>query len=493
MWTVLDTLVVIFYLGIMVFLGLYFRGKVKRMSDYLVSGRDQRWWVASLSMFSAGISVWALTGAIGMAYSTGVPLMWYYLGTAAGTCGTLIVAEKIRATRGLTMFTFFEERVGGKFRGVVAVMQTIAFTVSAGMRFYATAIFPLVFLGWSPTLTILLLFVACVVYVIPAGMRGVIWGDAVQTLFLVAGVSAVVLIGLSNVGGLGGIAAKVNPSYFGLVTPSFNSLAALSLFCAPFFAMLLDVGFTANRALCVKKPSDAKKAVYGHIILTVVFAFVLVLAGLIIRAAMPGYSPAENSFAQYAFSVLPAGLLGLVLVAAFAATMQTITAQANNITGWITTDIYQRYINPEVPDKKLVKMSKVVAFMMLLAFLGCSSSPELLGGIFNVVTVWVMPFGSPMAITGVALLLTKKITTRVTWAAILAPIGLFLLQKGLNIGAGYVGFTIPAATIMILIIGMLLDKPRGAEKERVDKFFDTLEKNMKEDEKGVSAEKGVSV
>ena len=66
---------------------------------------------------------------------------------------------------------------------------------------------------------------------------------------------------------------------------------------------------------------------------------------------------------------IPPGLRGLLLIVLLAAAMSTFNAQVNGVTGFITRDIYQKYLHPRASTRELIYVSWIaVCLLVALSF-----------------------------------------------------------------------------------------------------------------------------
>ena len=65
-------------------------------------------------------------------------------------------------------------------------------------------------------------------------------------------------------------------------------------------------------------------------------------------------------------SLLPAGLLGLILASLISAFMSTISTHLNWGSSYVVNDFYKRFMNPEASEKKLVGIGRISTFVMML-------------------------------------------------------------------------------------------------------------------------------
>ena len=69
---VIDYVVLVCYLLLMAGIGAYFMRFMQVGADFLKGGNRVEWWVAGMSSFMSGFSVWTFTGGAGFAYREGV-------------------------------------------------------------------------------------------------------------------------------------------------------------------------------------------------------------------------------------------------------------------------------------------------------------------------------------------------------------------------------------------------------------------------------------
>ena len=69
---ILIILAFVIYLGLMMFIGLYYYRKTNNMDDYIIGNRKLGAWVTSLSAEASDMSGWMLMGLPGAAYLAGL-------------------------------------------------------------------------------------------------------------------------------------------------------------------------------------------------------------------------------------------------------------------------------------------------------------------------------------------------------------------------------------------------------------------------------------
>ena len=110
-------------------------------------------------------------------------------------------------------------------------------------------------------------------------------------------------------------------------------------------------------------------------------------AALAERATGDTYNDTNYIFLTFVTRHLPAGLVGLIIAAVFAAAMSTISAELNSLATATVIDHYSRYVSPDAPDAKVTSVSRVAtAFWGLYATVFATFADQL-GSLIEAVNV----------------------------------------------------------------------------------------------------------
>ena len=139
-------------------------------------------------------------------------------------------------------------------------------------------------------------------------------------------------------------------------------------------------GYIAQRMLASKNENHAIAATFFFNIMHYAlrpWPWILVaLASLVIfpdldsiKSAFPniGDDKIGNDLAYSAMlTLLPSGLLGLVLASLISAYMSTISTQLNWGSSYIVYDYYKQQINPDASEKKLVAVGRISTILLMV-------------------------------------------------------------------------------------------------------------------------------
>jgi Na+/proline symporter len=245
------------------------------------------------------------------------------------------------------------------------------------VRVFATAIpVALILSGTLPQrflmpAAILLLGILTIVYTYKGGMKAVVWTELLQaSVYILGGISAIVLLGRSVPGGWGTIIdtasatnkLRVIDTYMGLDRPHTvfaGLLGGAFLSMASHGADQLIV----QRLLASRSLKDAQRALIGSGF--VVFAqftlFLMVGIGLFAFYAGRTFPASDAIFPTFIIEQMPPGLVGLILAAILAATMSTHSGAINSLAAATTHDIYIPLFGKKPDDAATLRFGKLSA------------------------------------------------------------------------------------------------------------------------------------
>ena len=186
----LDWAVVFAYIGWLISDGVK-RTKLDRTTEsYFLANRSMPWWAVGLSVMATQLSAITLVGTTGQGYNDGLRFVQFYYGLPLAMvilCVTLV--PFFYRAKVYTAYEYLERRFDLKTRACTSFLFLLSRGMSCGAIAAAPAVVLSVILGWSVTMTALLILVPAVVYTMLGGVQAVTWTD-VKTM----GLTVVVLI-----------------------------------------------------------------------------------------------------------------------------------------------------------------------------------------------------------------------------------------------------------------------------------------------------------
>jgi len=346
--TTVDYVVIAAYMALMLGIGFYSARFNRGASDYFKGGNRIPWLVAGLSSFMSGFSAWTFTGAAGLAYQQGLIAILLYVGNAVTfLLGYFLFAVRWRRARISTVMEYLVERFDERTRQAFS-WATVFFQLFTGASMlYGLGLFVASTSGLPLTWTIVGCGAVILAYCVVGGLWAVVITDFLQAVILMPFTLVMFYASLARVGGLGGLLAGLPPEMKSLSHPGPGWIYVLS------WTVMVSFGYNtaamAQRYFSVDDERSAKKVAllcFGLFLIGAFIWFVPPLAMRVLypdlRAAWPGYAnPHEASYAVAALTLLPTGLVGIMLAAMFSASMSSLSGLFNMHAAVISKDIYQ--------------------------------------------------------------------------------------------------------------------------------------------------------
>ena len=360
-------------------------------SEYFLSGRNMPWWLLGISMVATTFSTDTPNLVTDIVRTSGVAGNWvWWAFLLTGLLTVFVYAKLWRRSNVATDMEFYELRYsgwGGKFlRGFRAVYLGVIFNVMAmsGVTLAAIKIGEIM-LGLSPMETILYAGSITVIFSTVGGFRGVVYTDFILFFAAMAGSigAAYYLVNLPEVGGMANLIANT-PSELLSMTPSLDDPNIyVPLLIVPLAVQWWSSwypgaepgggGYIAQRMLAAKNENHAIGATFFFNVMHYALRpwpwIIVALASLIvfpdlasIQEAFPNVSEDKlgHDLAYPAMmTMLPSGLLGLVVASLVAAYMSTISTHLNWGSSYIVNDFYKQQVNKNASEKQLVNVGRI--------------------------------------------------------------------------------------------------------------------------------------
>jgi SSS family transporter len=437
----IDYVVIAAYMALMVGIGVYAARFNKNASDYFRGANRIPWLVAGLSSFMSGFSAWTFTGAAGLAYQHGLIAILLYLGNALTfLLGYWVFAVRWRRARISTVMEYlverFDERTRQAFSWTTVLFQLFtgaSMLYGLGLFVASTCDLPLVWTIFGSGVVIL-------AYCVIGGLWAVVITDFLQAVILMPFTVVMVAVSLARVGGFGGLMRGLPPELTSIhLTPGMGWLYVA---CWTFMVSFgYNTSAMAQRYFSVADEGAARKVAFLCFALFVLGAFLWFIPPLAmrvlypdLRAVWPGLAnPHEASYAVAALTLLPNGLVGIMLAAMFSATMSSLSGLFNVHAAVVSKDIYQRLVAPQASERQLLVVGWAATFGVGATMTGLAMSMAAKGqSIFAVMltfnTIISLAYGPP-ALLG---LVVKKTPS---WSGLLSfAVGLILGCYGAFVG-----------------------------------------------------------
>jgi SSS family solute:Na+ symporter len=377
-FTALDFFVIVAYLAGTTAFGLYIGRRQRSANDYFIAERSIPWWAVMFSVVASETSALTFISIPGLAYIGNLG----FLQVVAGyILGRIVVANVLlpRYYQGelVTAYALLEKRFGLATRRFTSIVFMVTRGMADSVRVFATAIPVALILGgtlpqqYVMPAAIVILGVLTIIYTYKGGMKAVVWTELLQaSVYILGGISAVVLLGNSVPGGWGNIIdtasatnkLRVIDTYMGFDRPHTvfaGLLGGAFLSMASHGADQLIV----QRLLTARSLKDSQRALIGSGF--VVFAqftlFLMVGIGLFVFYQGRVFAASDAIFPTFILEEMPTGLVGLILAAILAATMSTHSGAINSLAAATTHDIYIPLSKKTPTDAATLRFGKLSA------------------------------------------------------------------------------------------------------------------------------------
>lgn len=395
------------------------------------------WWMAGCSSFMTTFSAWSFTGASGRAYEAGIFVFLLFGANALALIFTIIVtAPMFRQMRIITPVEGICRRFGKANEQFFTWIPIPVYTIMGGISLYAIGIFMSVVFNLDIFLVIIGLGVIVTAISVMGGSWAVVASDFLQflTITVIAIVMAVLVLGHPAVGGVGGLMSNVPEELLrttDLIRPEILLIFAVTLVLNQLMQMN-SMWMGAARYVYVKNGRDARRAAIFALVGFLVFPLLWIIPAMGARILHPDLAsqypslqnPSEAAYVASAMSVLPNGMLGVLVAGIFAATMSSVDNGLNRSAGVIVRNVYRSLINPNVSEKRQIQLGRLItavlgAIMTVLALFVSQLSQMPL---FDLVLTFAALVGLPTTIPLFFGLFVRRVPPWAGWSTALVGI-----------------------------------------------------------------------
>ena len=349
--SVVDSIIVLVYVFLTLFLGIWIGRGATNLSGFLVGGRSLPWYAVLGSIVATETSAVTFLSIPGIVYATGGNFSFLQLAIGF-VFGRLIVIAWLmpRFFRGeiLTAYEILHRRFGGLTQRTASLIFMATRTIADGLRLYLTGLVLEKVTGFDTSLSILLMGVATIIYSSLGGIKSVVWNDCIQLIvYLIGAVVALGVIANALPNGMQSIVEYGHQERkFDMIQWAFslNTENIWSGILGGCFLCLATHGtdqMMVQRYLCSRNERQASIALglSGPFIFLQFALFMFVGVGL---AAYYGQSRPnvvnDQVFALFIVKEMPVGVVGITLAAVFSVAMSTLSSSLSGSASAIVND-----------------------------------------------------------------------------------------------------------------------------------------------------------
>jgi len=457
------------YLVLLFFFGLRLTRRLRSKEDFLVAGRT----LTAPILVGTLLATWIGSGDIfsvsDLSYNHGYSSL---IGSSGGWLGIIIVffiAGRVRRFGQFTVPDILEARYNKWARILATITTIIAYVTIVSYQFRGG--------GWVLSIItegkitvqqgMMVVAVFVITYTLLAGMISVAYLDIFNGIIMIVGIFLALPFLIHQVGGMEYIVANVTPRKHA-VLGNMSLVQAIGYF-VPTLLLALGMGNTYQRFFSAKNEKEAKKAVIGWVIGVILLGVALQSLAVVGSSYFKGLEAKETG--KIILLVAHKGVPIAVGCALMTAIIAIIISTANSFllvpATNVIRDIYQRFINPNLPDKKMILYSRFVVIVLgLISYSLISFFPRILDAAYAAYTV----YGAGITPALMAVFFWKRASIAGGVSSMLGGITVTVAWEIINKIQGHLPLGVPAVypaliCSLVLLFGVSLITPKPPEEK----------------------------
>ena len=384
--TTATILTFIFYIILMVGIGLYFFWRTKNLSDYVLGGRELSPAVAALSAGASDMSGWLMLGLPGEIYLSGLNQIWIGIGLTLGAyVNWLLVAGRLRVftdslDNSITIPDYLSRRFqdnSGMIRIVSAFIILIFFTLYIASGMVAGAVLFENSFDMDYETALMAGSLVIVVYTFLGGFNAVSWTDFIQGILMLGALLCVPLVVIYQLGGWTSTINIIENKQAFYLQP-FHELSALGIISL----LAWGLGYFGQphilaRFMSIKHVSAVPAARRINIIWMILALMGALMTGFMGIAYFT--SPLDNPetvFIVFTQTLFNPWVAGILLAAILSAIMSTIDSQILVCSSTLTEDLYYSFIKRNATQSELVWVGRCTVIIIAAIAVMIAMNPQ---------------------------------------------------------------------------------------------------------------------
>ncbi len=381
----LDLAILAVYLAGVVALGVWVGRGTRSFADYIVAGRSRPWWLILFSIVATETSTVTFLSIPGFAFDHDLTWLQIALGFVIGrfVVALVLLPQYFKGSL-YTAYEVLDRRFGGAAKQTASAMFIVTRSLADGLRLFLSAIVLQEMTGIPLPWAVAAIGLTTIVYTFLGGIRAVLWTDLVQFAVYMGG--AMIALGLivnrlgwDQIATMGAAAGK-----WRVLDLSLDWSLPYGLWAGVLGGIFITLGshgvdqMLVQRYLCARGLGDARRAVAmsGLVVFAQFALFLVIGVGLYcfyqVFPPEVAFDRADRVFARFILTEMPAGLVGVLLGAVFAAAMSTLSSSLNSCASAATNDFYVPAAGAQVSTEHKLKITRrlTVVFGMVQIAVG---------------------------------------------------------------------------------------------------------------------------
>ncbi len=496
----LDIIIIAVYLVLMILVGMYFARKNSNADQYSTASGLIPGWAIGLSIYATFLSSNTFLGVPGKAFGANWNAFVFSLSMPfAAWVAIKYFVPFYRNTGEVSAYTNLEKRFGPWARTYAVACFLFTQLARMGSIFFGISLTLQALTGYDMQTIMLITGICIIIYTVMGGIEAVIWTEVVQGILKTIGAFIIIYLIVTKMDGgfqkIMEIGSADNKFSLGSFSPDFSTSSFWVVLLYGFFINLNNFGMDQNyvqRYHTAQSEQQASKSVWLCVLIYVPASFLFFIIGaclyayyqtnpeliepLKLKAAAEKLGSSASlqeikAFAQtllpsdygdkvmphFMVTMIPTGILGLIISAILSAAMSTISSGMNASATVFSEDIYKRYINPTATDKQSLRLLHIATVVFGLAGMGCGIA---MIGIKSILDIWWQLSGifagGMLGLFLLGLIAKKSQNNDAILATILGIILISWLSLSIFIPEQYSYLKNPLHASMTIVVGTLV-------------------------------------
>jgi len=368
-FTFIDWIFIFGFLAVSLLIGLVARKRISSVDDFLLVGRKLRAFRGIATLASTEMGLVTIIYFSEEAYSNG------FVAIIAGIIAAVtmwvigqtgFVIKHLRSLEIRTVPEYFEIRFRPGVRWIAGVLIFLTGILNMGIFLQVEGKFLTIAMGLptsSLPLVMGIILLVVITYTMLGGMHSVVITDVFQFLILLAGIIIISYFAFSHAGGLKGMAMAVREHY-GETGFNLKDAPRYGLLFILWTTLYYTSGWSSwqpvvQRVFSMNDINTAKKLYRISSIFMFFRASLPMLWGIAALAVLGIIPESQSALPQMMVRILPAGLIGFVMVGFLSASMSTYDSYLLSFSAILVQDIAAPFRKKSFNDKKRMVMMRI--------------------------------------------------------------------------------------------------------------------------------------
>ena len=430
---------------------------------YFLAGRSLTWGVIGFSLFASNISSTTLIGLTGSAYEWGIAVGNYeWLAGIPLMFAAFLVVPIYLKSRIRTVPEYLELRFDRRSRKIFSLL-TIVITVfvdTAGGLYAGSVVLQMFFPELSLWVLVpsLALFAGC--YASIGGLRVVAFTDVLQAMALLLGCGflAYFVFEQLNIDLLSQplrlpehkthLLRPINDPHL----PWFGTLFGLPLLG---FWYWTTNQYVVQRMLAARDTGQAQKGMIFAGFLKLLPLFIIVLPAAYASFLLPENLPVDRVFPAMVATLLPAGLVGLVLAAMFSAILSSVDSTLNSAASLIVVDFIEARNNTRILPSDEARLGRLITIILMLVATIWAPLIQYFGGLWDYLQLIFAAVVPPVFVIFIGGLFSRRGTADAALCTLIFGLLCGAIMMGLSVfdrTSWHFSITVPIIAVMCMVL-----------------------------------------